>query len=144
MRPRSAVKHLGGHTQTLLGEFKDREHLLPLHARKPPQEVVHTGSVFKILEKSLYWHTGAFEQPHTGDFPRNALNSRTLVPIEHCCSIAVLVLEEQGPEPESAPSHGPLAYTLEPKSSAVLTDPFASVFDTTDFKDKRRMCIDQF
>jgi hypothetical protein len=91
MRPRSAVKHLGGHTQTLLGEFKDRGHLLPLHARKPPQEVVHTGSVFKILEKSLYWHTGAFEQPHTGDFPRNALNSRTLVPIEHCCSIAVLV-----------------------------------------------------
>jgi hypothetical protein len=41
--------------------------------------------------KSLYWHARAFEQPHTADFPRNALNSRTLIPIEHCLSIAVLV-----------------------------------------------------
>ena len=56
-----------------------------------PQEIVNTGSVFKILEKSLYWHARAFEQPHTADFPRNALNSRTLIPIEHCWSIAVLV-----------------------------------------------------
>ena len=89
---RKAVQIRGlRHSQTLLGEFKDREHLLPLHARKPPQEIVHTGSVFKILEKSLYWHARAFEQPHTADFPRNALNSRTLIPIEHCWSIAVLV-----------------------------------------------------
>ena len=41
------------HSQALLGEFKDREHLLPLHARERRQ-IVHIGSVFKILEKSLY------------------------------------------------------------------------------------------
>jgi hypothetical protein len=46
------------HSQTLLGEFKDREHLLPLHALEPQYKVVHTGSVFEILEKSLYWHAG--------------------------------------------------------------------------------------
>ena len=65
--------------------------MLPLHARKPPQEIVHTSSVFKILEKSLYWHARAFEHSHTADFPRNALNSRTLIPIEHCWSIAAPV-----------------------------------------------------
>ena len=77
-------------SQTLLGEFKDREYLLPLHARKPQYKVVHTGSVFEILEKSLYWHARSPEKPHTADFPGNALNSRTLIPIEHPCSIAVL------------------------------------------------------
>jgi hypothetical protein len=32
-----------------------------------------------------------FEQQHTADFPGNALNSRTLIPIEHPFSVAVLV-----------------------------------------------------
>jgi hypothetical protein len=86
-RLRSCLRH----SQALLSEFKDCEHLLPLHARKPRQEIVDTGSVFEILEKSLHWHARPLEQPRPTDFPRNALYRRTLVPIEHFCSIAVLV-----------------------------------------------------
>jgi hypothetical protein len=47
------------------------------------RRIVHTGSGFKMLEKSLYWHARAFEQPRTADSSRNALNSRTLISIEN-------------------------------------------------------------
>jgi hypothetical protein len=41
--------------------FEDRFHLLTGYARKPAQEIVYAGSIFKVLEESLHGHTRSLE-----------------------------------------------------------------------------------
>src|SRR5437870_524824 len=51
--------HLDG--QGRLGEFENRQGLLPSHAGKPFEELVHRRAAFKILEERLHRHACSLE-----------------------------------------------------------------------------------
>src|SRR6266571_4299185 len=69
--------------QGRLGELEDRQSLLPGHAGKPFEKLVHRRAAFKILEERLHRHARPLEHPGPAHLAWHALHHRTLCPIQH-------------------------------------------------------------
>ncbi len=77
---RTAPSCLG---QAFFRQFEDRFGLMAFDARKPRNEIVHTGTVLQILKQRLHGYAGTFKNPSATDHIRMAFDFGALVPIEH-------------------------------------------------------------
>jgi len=69
--------------QTPLRMSQHKLNLLACHAGKPFQKIVYARAVFEIFKERPDRYARALEEPLTTDFPRHALDRRTLGPIKH-------------------------------------------------------------
>ena len=62
------------------------DYALDLYARdtfEPFEKIIHRCAAFKILKQRRHRHPRAFEKPGSADLSRNALDRRTVAPIQH-------------------------------------------------------------
>ena len=69
--------------QTLLGVFQDELDLFARDAWKPVEEIIDRRPAFEVLEKRRHWNPRAFKEPCAADLARDALDRRTVAPIQH-------------------------------------------------------------
>ncbi len=64
-------------------------HLLQGHAWKPAHEFRHIRAIFKILEKSRYWHSRSAKDPCATNTLGIAIYGGTRRPIDHDFTLSV-------------------------------------------------------
>jgi hypothetical protein len=74
---------LSGNRQALFGVSKNSFNLFPSYTGEPLEEVINTGAIFEICEKSLDGNPRADEDPGSTDFVRDPFNRGACAPIKH-------------------------------------------------------------